>query len=343
MNVTRTVNAGLLALAVVAAGTPFLVDTFSVWELSIRICYFLLLVLGWNLISGHAGLFSFGHVAFAALGAYASGILSVELEVPVPLAALAGAAFAGMLGLVLGGLSLRIGGAYLVVVSFAFLRVVEITIQAQREVTGGVGGLVVPRLFTGADAQRSSYLIGLVLVVGYLVAQHLVMRSHWRHLLFALRDNEYAAAAMGGRPRVWKLVVFAASSAVAGLAGAFLGHSVGFIVPNMGGLGAMSMVVAIGIVGGLGSTYGPVAAGILLLVMDSQLRATASGLSAVLFGLVLLAVVVAVPGGLASLGNRFVEFMQGIARRKASADDVPTDTDTDTDTGEWAGAGAGRP
>jgi branched-chain amino acid transport system permease protein len=302
-----------LVCAVGLGVAPFLLNSFSIWQLSVRICYYLLLVLSWNLISGYAGLFSFGHVAFGALGAYSSAIMVGRGHIPVGLSLLLGAAVAGVVGVFVGFLSVRIRGPYLVVVSFAFLGVTEIVIHAQRSLTGGASGLLVAPLFT-TNSMQYSYLLGLALVIAYLVVQHLILRSHWRHYLFALRDNEFGASALGGNPRLWKIATFAFSASVAGLAGAFFGQFVGFILPSIGGVTEMSLVVVMGMVGGVGSAYGPVASTILMLIIDSQLRAVASGASSMMFGLVLVVVVLAFPAGLGGLGERLAGIGQRMPR-----------------------------
>ncbi len=310
-----------VALGGIAIAIPFLMDSVSFWMLAARICYYILLVLSWNLISGYAGSFSFGHVAFAALGAYASAIATGDGGLPLAVGMVIGGLVAGVGGLLLGLLGQRITGPYLVVVSFAFLRVVQITIQAQSDITGGASGMVVIPLFRGSHAAEFTFLVGVALVLAYLGAQYGVMRSHWRHYLLALKDNEVAALAMGGRPRLWKSVVFAASAAVAGVAGAFLGHSVGFITPGIGSVGEMAIVVAIGMLGGLGATAGPVVATILVLLVDSNLRAMTGAFSTMLFGIVLLAVILAMPGGISAMASRLL----ARRRRFASSEDAWAD------------------
>ncbi len=313
MTSKRWIRSTFFALGALAIAVPFLLDSMSFWMLATRICYYILLVLSWNLISGYAGNFSFGHVAFAALGAYASAIATADAGIPIAGGIMIGGVVAGIGGLLLGLVGQRISGPYLVVVSFAFLRVVQVTIQAQSNITGGASGKVVPPLFTGPNAAELSFLVGVALVLVYLVGQQAVMRSHWRHYLLALKDNEFAALAMGGRPKRWKIVVFGSSAAVGGVAGAFLGHSVGFITPGIGSLGEMAIVVAIGMLGGLGTTAGPIFATILVLLVDSNLRATTGGLSTMLFGIVLLVVILAMPGGISAIGNRILA-----RRRRAS-------------------------
>ncbi len=306
----------LLCLALALVIYPFLTDSFSTWQLANRVLFFLLLVLSWNLISGFAGIFSFGHVAFAAIGAYTSAILAGDAQAPIVLSMMAGGLAAAVGGLLLGLLGHRISGPYLVVVSFAFLRMVQIVIQAQTDLTGGVSGMSVPPLVTGENALQITFLIGLGLVIAYLVGQRVVLHSHLRFYLTALKDNPYAAEAMGGNPRRWKVALFAVSAGVAGISGAYFGHSSGFITPNIGGLTVMALVVAMGMIGGLGTTVGPIAATILILLVDDRLRATTGGLSTFIFGIVLIVVILLAPGGLSGLGRSFERLVH---RRNAPA------------------------
>lgn len=116
-------------------------------DLAVRTTYYVLLVASWNLLAGYAGLYSFGHVAFAAIGAYTTVLLADTVDLRPAVAFLAGGAVAAGVGILLGLLSSRIRGPYLVVASFGLLVAVQTVVLANPSTTGGAGGSVVPVSF----------------------------------------------------------------------------------------------------------------------------------------------------------------------------------------------------
>ena len=231
---------------------------------------YMLLAIGLNLQYGYTGLINFGVVAFFAIGAYASALLTLKGWPLVPAFAVAMVA-AAVAAYPIGLLSLRLSDDYLAVVTLGFSEVVRLFIQQERWLTNGVQGLPgIPRLFqslgVGDYAEVATFAV-LVLcnaaAIGLMV--HLV-RSPYGRLIQAIRDDEVAVEAIGKDPRRLKVQVFMLGAGLAGLAGAFYAHFITYLSPDQF-LPLVTFYVWIAmIIGGTGRTTGAVAGSVILMV-----------------------------------------------------------------------------
>jgi branched-chain amino acid transport system permease protein len=231
---------------------------------------YMLLAIGLNLQYGYTGLINFGVVAFFAIGAYASALLTLQGWPLLPAFVVAMLA-AGAVAYPIGLLSLRLSDDYLAVVTLGFSEVVRLVIQQEEWLTNGVQGLPgIPRLFQslgiGSWAEPAT-LAALALcnlaAIGLML--HLV-RSPYGRLIQAIRDDEVAVEAIGKDPRRLKVQVFMLGSALAGLAGAFYAHFITYLSPDQF-LPLVTFYVWIAmIIGGTGRTTGAVAGSLILMV-----------------------------------------------------------------------------
>jgi branched-chain amino acid transport system permease protein len=231
---------------------------------------YMLLTIGLNLQYGYTGLINFGVVAFFAIGAYTSALLTLQGWWLVPafvVATILGALVAYPIGL----LSLRLSDEYLAVVTLGFSEVVRIVIQQEEWLTKGVQGLPgIRRMFAfmGVGGYADVAILGVLVAcnmaaIGLML--HLV-RSPYGRLIQAIRDDEIAVEAMGKDPRRLKVQVFMLGAGIAGLAGAFYAHFITYLSPDQF-LPLVTFYVWIAmIIGGTGRTTGAVAGSLLLLV-----------------------------------------------------------------------------
>ena len=233
--------------------------------------YYALLASSWALLAGYAGQFSFAHVAFAALGGYASALLVVNLALPVPLAAIAGALLAVIAGALIGWLVLRLSGPYLALFTLAISEIFRLILTAEQQLTRGSLGLEVPGLFAGGS-DLLYYYLGLSLVVMALLLMSALLRTRVGLFLRAIREDEGAARAAGVNTTRYKILVFVASSGVAGLAGAYYGHFIGILTPSMVILPEMGLVIAMAVIGGIESLPGAVVGAVLVYVLSELMR-----------------------------------------------------------------------
>lgn len=272
-------------IALFAAIFPFLVNAYWL-HVMIMGMIFAIMAASWSLLAGYAGQFSFGHMAFVAIGGYAAALLATGLGVPLPLGMLAGVVLSALAGGGVGGICLRMSGPYLAIFTMAFSEVLRIIIVTEVEVTGGAGGITVPPLFHARTDFPYYYLILALLIVsvGGMMA---VVSSRWGLFFRAIRENEQAAAAAGVKVTRFRIIAFAIASSLAGLAGAFYAPYIGILTPDVASQDQMGLVVAMAIVGGMESLPGAVAGAIAVEFLVEALRSYGQW-RLVLFGALLL-------------------------------------------------------
>lgn len=231
---------------------------------------YMLLTIGLNLQYGYTGMINFGVVAFFAIGAYASALLTLAGWPLLP-AFLVAMVVAGVVAYPIGLLSLRLSDDYLAVVTLGFSEVVRLLIQQEQWLTKGVQGLPgIPRLFgsLGVGEYADLATLGALAVcnaAAVALMVHLV-RSPYGRLIQAIRDDEVAVEAIGKDPRRYKVQVFMLGAGLAGLAGAFYAHFITYLSPDQF-LPLVTFYVWIAmIIGGTGRTSGAVAGSLILMV-----------------------------------------------------------------------------
>lgn len=258
------------AAAVVALAFPLAANDYLL-HVTIIAIYYAILASSWALLAGYAGQFSFAHMAFAALGGYTSALLAADAGLPAPLGMLAGFLAAASAGAAIGFCCLRLAGPYLSLFTLAFAVIFQLALIAEYEVTRGSLGLEVPGLFAG-HAGRSYYYLALALLAACLLAMNLLVRSRLGLFLRAIREDQEAAEACGVDTARSRIVAFTLTSGIAGLAGAFYGHYVGILTPNLVTIPEMGLVVAMAVIGGIESLSGAVLGAIIVYVASEELR-----------------------------------------------------------------------
>jgi branched-chain amino acid transport system permease protein len=262
----------VLAL-VLSLAIPLLFQTYwlRVWATAL---YFVILASSWNLLLGYAGQLSFAHAAFAGIGAYTAGLLFKYTGLTPMLGVLIGGGVAAVLGYLLGIMCLRVRGPYLALMTLGFSEILRLVAQVEYKVTRGSLGLQVPYLFGGnGGSHLAGYytLLGLTLVT--LTVLYKLVHSEVGLYLKAIREDEDAAAVMGVEVVRWKVNAFVISSLFAGLAGGIYAHLfVRVVAPQMLLLSEMGLILAMTIVGGLGTLTGPVLGAIVLVFLQEQVR-----------------------------------------------------------------------
>lgn len=227
-----------------------------------------LLAIGLNLQYGETGLINFGHVAFFALGAYASALLALK-GWPLALSFAAAASVAALAAVPLGFAALRLRDDYLAIVTLGFSETVRLAIQQEEWLTRGVQGLPgIPGLYTGLAGSARAWAIFATLLAVTLAAAlgiWLLQHSPFGRMLRAIRDNEPAAIALGKDPAGFKIRVFMVGAALAGIAGAFYAHFITFLTPEQF-IPLVTFYVWMSIIlGGVGSLRGALAGTVLLV------------------------------------------------------------------------------
>ena len=290
--------------------------------------------LSFNLLIGHAGIFSVAHAAFIEIGAYATGILTSRMIGLFPVALVLGAVVSAAVGWVFARATLRVSGDYMVVASFALLVIFGQIFTNWISVTGGGIGLAsIPRPgFVDGALLGSDVLFCLmclfIAALMYFVSHRLVYSPLGR-VLRALRENQDAAASLGKFVRRFRGVVFAVSSAMAAVSGSLYAHFMSYISPLDFTVQLTVLVLTMVIVAGTGRLWTvPVASALVMGITDGVRyvdlpEQIAPGAQQVIYGLLLLLFAVLRPEGL--LGRKKDEAARA-ARRWRSFDEPPRTT-----------------
>ncbi len=259
-------------LAVVLAIVPFVLAPAQL-SVAVRVLIFAILALGWNIMSGFGGMFSFGHAAYFGLGAYVSVWLLVERGVSPWIGMLVGmvvaAAFAAFVGFL--ALRYRLKGAYFALSTFAFAEMLRLLATNSDLVNRAVGYNVPIRpesswAFMQFEPGSSNYFwIALALTVIALVVTIAFLRSRIGRFTIAVRDDEDAAAALGIPVMRTKLITIALSGAITSVAGTFYVQYYFFVDPDVA-FGSSVSIQAIlpAVIGGVATIWGPVVGAVIL-------------------------------------------------------------------------------
>jgi branched-chain amino acid transport system permease protein len=298
---------GLLMVLLLLA--PTMLGKFYLNELS-NVLIFAVAGVGLMLLTGYTGLVSLGHGAFLGVGAYTNAFLlkaGVPFLLSFPIAGLT----AGLFGVLLGFPVLRLTGVYLVMATYAFSLILHEVFATWVPVTGGLNGTRVPYpdLF-GYEISSGPglYYISLFVLVSIILVVVNLLRADTGRSLMAIRDSHIAAQSIGIHLTRYKTTAFGLSAAISGLAGALLGHRLGFISPEAFDFLMSLQLLLVVVVGGLGSIHGAIFGAIFIGVLPQAIAllrghlppaiAEQPSLDSGLFGLVLMLVVLFEPKGI---------------------------------------------
>lgn len=322
--VARLIWAAVLVLLLFV---PLFVRDIYWIDIGITVLIWASLASAWNISGGFAGGLSLGHAAFFGVGAYTSTLLFLRLGITPWIGIFAGAVLAGLLGALLGIITFRLKGPFFVLATLAFGIVIHIINVNWRGVTRGAAGLILPfrggpqnMLFLNLWAYWYVALGLLVLTVGVAAA---IERSRLGYYLVALREDEDAARSLGVKVVRSKVVAAASSAALAACAGSVYAAFIQYIDPDSTTQFELSVQIAlVAIVGGMGTTLGPVLGAAIVIPLGEILRARLGGGAAlVVYGFLLIVIVLAAPNGAIAGVRRLVRRVRLFidSRRKANA------------------------
>lgn len=291
-----------LLLAAAAAMTP-LFGTGYVLFISNMLLVYIVLSLGLNTVIGETGQFALAHTAFYGIGIYASSLLGNALGWPFPLPALAAGLIAGILGVLIGAVALRMRDIYLALATFAFGEAMQWVFGNWDAVTGGPNGLhVAPALFAGVPVlnDRQAYPIVLGVTILMVLLTVAIKRSRIGRSFQAVRESEVAALAVGIRVRQVKIAAFALSAFYAGIAGGLFSTFSTFVHPDSLGFQTTITVLTMIVVGGLGSIPGAIVGAVVFGIVAEMLRSTPA-YQEIIYGMILMGFMMFLPRGFASL------------------------------------------
>src|SRR5262249_4141085 len=308
----RWVAIGLFAAAAV---TPLVVRDTFILDSVILILLWGALSAAWNVAGGYAGQVSLGHAAFFGIGAYAAALMSARYGQSPWLGLAAGVLLSIGAGAMIGYLLNRLRAPYFALSPIAFAEVLKIVASRWRGFTAGSEGVPVPfrpGFWTlGLGHVAWVYLI-LVLALLCFALQIYLERSRVGYQLAGVREDEYAAQALGIATRRRKVQAVVVSAALTSAAGSLWAQYVGFVDPAHVFSIDLSVRFALNtIIGGMGTALGPFLGSVLITSLETYLRATFSGIKAgftgiylIIYGVVLILIVRFAPEGLTGIAAR---------------------------------------
>lgn len=272
-----------------------------------------ILTLSLNLLAGEAGLVSLGQAAFFAFGAYTTAYLGMEHQVSFVPALLISAAVGCVLTGALGLLALRVRDDLLVFTTIG-VNFLTVALLASTDELGGDSGLVAipfPEI-GGQILDPNAYALVVAGILAVCCAVAWLLRGTWLGLGWnAVRDDETAARMLGVPSRVLKVLAFAVSGALAGLAGGLYAAYLGSVFPQNFDFLLSVQVMAMLVLGGLGTIRGAVIGALVLTAIPELLRPMAD-YRYTMYGAVLVLIVMFFPGGIVGVVDQlWSRFMQG--------------------------------
>lgn len=264
----------LLFVIALAALLPLVFPSGYYYRIGALVFIFALATVGLNLLMGFAGQVSLGHAGFIGVGAYAVAIGPTHLHLPSWLCILLGAAISGLIAFTVGRPILRLRGHYLAVATLGFGLLIAIVLTNEAGWTGGPDGMSVQRLVLFGWRVHGSvvwyWASAATLVVGVALALNLVDSPTGRALQ-AIHDSEIAARVLGVPAARKKLAVFVISAVYASVAGSYLALFNGHVTPDVAGFLRSIELVAMVVLGGMGSVFGSIVGAAVLVVLPQTL------------------------------------------------------------------------
>ena len=301
-------------------------------DIATLILIYVLLGLGLNIVVGLAGLLDLGYVGFYAVGAYTYALLSHYLGwsfwICLPLAGMAAATF----GFLLGFPVLRLRGDYLAIVTLGFGEIIRLFLRNLTDITGGPNGISsIPKpTFFGLSFDRNAaegmqtfheyfgiaynpvskvvflYLVALLLALAALFVINRLLRMPIGRAWEALREDEIACRALGLNPTIIKLSAFTLGAAFAGFAGSFFAARQGLVTPESFTFIESAIILAIVVLGGMGSQLGVILAAIVMILLPELMREF-SEYRMLMFGAMMVLMMIWRPQGLLPMQRPHME------------------------------------
>jgi len=310
-----------VAFAVTAFALPAFLSDFRAQQFA-YVGIYLVALIGLNILTGYTGQISLGHGAFMAIGGYTTAILmsdhGVRDVLTIPLAVVV----AGVAGVLFGLPAARLSGLYLALATFAIAVATPAVIKKFEGFTGGGSGVnlfgtpeltasLTPVKIVGFEINFNNWLYYLswtVALIGYVIAW-LILRGRTGRAFRAVRDSETAAVSSGISLTQTKVLAFGISAAYAGAAGALFAIATTFVSPDTFPI-ALSIFLLVGVVvSGLGSLTGLIVGAVFIQFMPlwAQSVSKSPGAPAVVYGVILILLILALPGGASGLISRVLQ------------------------------------
>ncbi|MCD4717820.1 MAG: branched-chain amino acid ABC transporter permease [Desulfobacterales bacterium] len=250
---------------------PIVVRDHYHQHLMILVLMWVVIGSGWNVIAGYTGQVSFGDAAFFGTGAYTAGLFVTKLGLSAWWGMLFGGIAAMAIAFPFGWICFRLRGAYFALATLALNEVMRHIATVWESLTDGMVGILVMQTFV---SKVPYYYIALGLAVISIIGVQIIMGSKWGYYFVSIREDQDAAESLGINTHYYKMLSLNVAAFLTGMAGALFMNYMGFIDPEVVfSLHDISiMAILVGIVGGVGTLYGPVVGAFVMVAVHEFFR-----------------------------------------------------------------------
>lgn len=329
-NMKKTSLIKWIILAVLLLALPWILRLGFDWNYGVQLCCFFMLyvvaVSGLDVLFGYSGQISMGHAAFFCIGAYGSVLLNHYFGVPILLTMILGATLAAAIGAALAYPASKLVFHFLSLATIAFGEVVfQLVAQSPGNITGNFTGIYTDYINLFGYRLKgftNNYYFFLVVTVLFLIFKKNMINSRVGRALAAIRENSHAANGMGVNVRKYKVLAFAVSAFYTAYAGAMYAHLTRFICPDNFAYKQSVMFMTMLLFGGTASMAGPMV-GVFSVQFLNEILRSAQKYQLLIYGVLMLLVIVAMPGGVYGVYKDIVANIKyKAAQKKAKKEEV---------------------
>jgi branched-chain amino acid transport system permease protein len=239
--------------------------------IGVLIAIYIVLSSSYDLVIGYGGLSTVAHPIFFAIGAYTAGLLAIHTSLPALLNVAVGGVAAMIASVLLAGSALRISGDYLLIASLGF-QLGLLQLIKNLDFTGGPGGLMaIPGAVHGSIRTPVFLVVSWLLAAATVFGIRAIVNGPYGRAITAMRDEELAFTALGRNATSMKVVIFAIGCGIAGLAGGVYAYYFQYISPDQFEVLQSAAILTMVVLGGMGTTFGPVVGAVLLLAIPQAI------------------------------------------------------------------------
>jgi len=292
---------------IVALAVPFVGNAYQLYVVNLFFI-FALLTIALNILLGYTGLLAFSNVALFGIGAYVTGIAKIDYNVPYYIGVLLAGPVAAIVGVVMMLPALRLQGLYLAFATTALAELLHWVFSHWESVTRGQAGIVLVKAdfaWLGLTSAQGIYAVSLIVLILVFLFVRKVMAGRVGRALMSIRDSEIAAVSLGVGLTQYKMLAYAFSAFIAGIAGGLFALLINLVTPESFATQLIVVNFAMVVLGGLGSLWGSLIGSALLIALNEVLRSYPQ-FQEMIFGLLLLLTMMFFQGGFISIVRKWV-------------------------------------
>jgi branched-chain amino acid transport system permease protein len=292
-----------IAILIVLFTLPLYTGVYLLNVMDIILIY-IALALSWDMLL-RSGQISFGVAGLFGVGGYAAVLLNLNTGLNGLICIVLGALAAGILSWIIGIAVLQLRGMYFAIVTLALAEIFRVIIRNLQDLTGGPEGTILPSAIFAGNSTKTYWLAIAVAVVS-VIASEIFVRTRIHFALTSIRDDEIVAKSSGIDVFKYLVLIFVITSAIQGMTGGAYAHIYGFVSPE----GSFSvdftlLPIAMALLGGVHSTWGPVVGAVVLGVVSEFLKLQIPYGHLLVYGVIIVITILFFPQGIVgTLGKR---------------------------------------